>query len=194
MVFAAVLGSVLAGLTMQEAGTAIDGLLNAQVEAYAFARPNPGIHLSPSAGARYGMEQACLPHVMTGRPARDFFETATVARGPKGEGQYAVTNAITLKEEAQGACTIIARRGDPEGLRTEMLEIFSAAGAASEIRDDTGSNGDFRLELHCLTLHGKPLFLLMSLSSARNRPRLMASLGPDPDQTCRTREDPPSRE
>ena len=102
--FAAVLGSILAGITMQQASTALDGLLNAQTEAYAFARPNPGIHLSPSAGARYGMEQGCLPHVMTGRPARDFFDTAAISRGPRVEGQHTVTSAITLKEEANGAC------------------------------------------------------------------------------------------
>jgi hypothetical protein len=190
--FATVMSSILASLTMQQAGSALDGLLNAQVEAYAFARPNPGIHFSPSAGARYGMEQGCLPHVMTGRPAGDFIQTAAMSRGPRVEGQHNVTTAVTLKEEASGACTIIAARGDPEGLRAEMLTVFAAAGAVSEVRSDTGpgssdSNGSFRQELHCLTLNGRPLFLLMSSSTARNRPRLMASLGPDPNEDCPTR-------
>lgn len=195
--FAAVLGSMLAFLTLQEASTALDGLINAQAETYAFARPNPGIHFSPSAGARYGMEQGCLPHVMTGRPARDFFETAASSRGRQVEGQHSVTNVITLKEETSGACTIIARRGDPEELRAQMLDTLRAAGATSQLKADTGlgprdSNGGFRQELHCLTLNGSPLFLLISSSSARNRPRLIASLGADPNQTCRTREGLPN--
>ena len=189
---AAVLGSLLATLSMQDAGSALDWLINTQAETYAFARPNPGIHLSPSAGARYGMEQGCIPHVMTGRPARDFFQTAAMARGPQVEGQYRVTSAVILKEEANGACTIIVRRGDPEGLRSEMLAVMTAAGAVSEVRSDTApgssdSNGNFRQELHCLTLNGRPLFLVMSTTTARNRPRLMASLGADPDGDCRIR-------
>lgn len=190
--FATIMGSILASLTMQQAGSTPDGLLNAQAEAYVFRLPNPGIHFSPSAGARYGMQQGCVPHVMTGRPARDFFRTAAMSRGPQVDGQHSVTNAVTLKEEANGACTIIVTRGDPDGLRAEMLTVLTEAGAVSEVKSDTGpgssdSNGSFRQELHCLTLNGRPLFLVMSSSAARNRPRLMASLGPDPNGDCRNR-------
>ena len=189
---AAMLGSILAITTAPQASSALDTLARTQVDSYAFARPNPGIHFSPSAGARYGMEQGCLPHVMTGRPAREFFETAAMSRGPQVEGQYTITNAVTLKEEANGACTIIASRGDPEGLRVEMLAVFATTGALREVKSDTGprssdSNGSFRQELHCLNLNGKPLFLLMSSSSARNRPRIMASLGADPNGDCQRR-------
>lgn len=190
--FAIILGSVLAGLAMQQAASPLDGLVDAQKEAYVFQRPNPGIHFSPTAGARYGMQQGCVPHVMTGRPAREFFQTAAISRGPKVDGQHTVTNAVTLKEEANDACTLIVTRGDPDELRAEMLTVFTEAGAVSEVRSDSGpgssdSNGSFRLELRCLTLNGRPLFLLMSSSTARNRPRLMVSLGPDPNGACRTR-------
>lgn len=190
--FAIILGSVLAGLAMPQAASPLDGLVDAQNEAYVFQRPNPGIHFSPTAGARYGMQQGCVPHVMTGRPAREFFQTAAMSRGPKVDGQHTVTNAVTLKEEANDACTLIVTRGDPDELRVEMLTVFTEAGAVSEVRSDSGpgssdSNGSFRQELHCLTLNGRPLFLLMSSSTARNRPRLMVSLGPDPNGACRTR-------
>lgn len=190
--FATILGSVLAGLAMPQTASPLEGLVDAQNEAYVFQRPNPGIHFSPTAGAHYGMQQGCIPHVMTGRPAREFFQTAAISRGPKVDGQHTVTNAVTLKEEASDACTIIVTRGDPDDLRAEVLSVFTEAGASSQVRSDTGpgssdSNGSFRQELHCLTLNGKPLFLLMSSSSARNRPRLMASLGPDPDGACRNR-------
>jgi len=191
-VFAIILGSVLAGLAMPQAASPLDGLVDAQNEAYVFQRPNPGIHFSPTAGARYGMQQGCIPHVMTGRPAREFFQTAAMSRGPKVDGQHTVTNAVTLKEEANDACTLIVTRGDPDELRAEMLTVFTEAGAVSEVRSDSGpgssdSNGSFRQELRCLTLNGRPLFLLMSSSTARNRPRLMVSLGPDPNGACRTR-------
>jgi len=191
-VFAIILGAVLAGLAMPQAASPLDGLVDAQNEAYVFQRPNPGIHFSPTAGARYGMQQGCVPHVMTGRPAREFFQTAAISRGPKVDGQHTVTNAVTLKEEANDACTLIVTRGDPDELRAEMLTVFTEAGAVSEVRSDSGpgssdSNGSFRQELHCLTLNGRPLFLLMSSSTARNRPRLMVSLGPDPNGACRTR-------
>ncbi|WP_312146259.1 hypothetical protein [Brevundimonas sp.] len=177
---------------MQQAASPLDGLVDAQNEAYVFQRPNPGIHFSPTAGARYGMQQGCVPHVMTGRPAREFFQTAAISRGPKVDGQHTVTNAVTLKEEANDACTLIVTRGDPDELRAEMLTVFTQAGAVSEVRSDSGpgssdSNGSFRQELHCLTLNGRPLFLLMASSTARNRPRLMVSLGPDPNGACRTR-------
>lgn len=190
--FAIILGSVLAGLAMPQAASPLDGLVDAQNEAYVFQRPNPGIHFSPTAGARYGMQQGCVPHVMTGRPAREFFQTAAMSRGPKVDGQHTVTNAVTLKEEANDACTLIVTRGDPDELRAEMLAVFTEAGAVSEVRSDSGpgssdSNGSFRQELRCLTLNGRPLFLLMSSSTARNRPRLMVSLGPDPNGACRTR-------
>lgn len=190
--FATIMGSILANLTMQQPGSTLDGLLNAQAEAYAFRLPNPGIHFSPSAGARYGMQQGCVPRVMTGRPARDFFKTAAMSRSPQVEGEHIVTTAITLREEANGACTIIATRGDPDRLRAEMLTVLTEAGAVSEVKSDTGpgssdSNGSFRQELHCLTLNGRPLFLVMSSSAARNRPRLMASLGSDPNGDCRNR-------
>lgn len=190
--FAIILGSVLAGLAMPQTASPLDGLVEAQNEAYVFQRPNPGIHFSPTAGARYGMQQGCVPHVMTGRPAREFFQTAAMSRGPKVDGQHTVTNAVTLKEEANDACTLIVTRGDPDELRAEMLTVFTEAGAVSEVRSDSGpgssdSNGSFRQELRCLTLNGRPLFLLMSSSTARNRPRLMVSLGPDPNGACRTR-------
>lgn len=191
-VFAITLSALLAGLFPQQPGSALDGLLNAQAESYVFQRPNPGIHFSPSGAARYGMQQGCVPHVITGRPARDFFQTAALSRGPRVDGQHSVTTAVTLKEEDNGACTIIVSRGDPEGLRTEMLAVFKDAGVESEVKADTGpgssdSNGSFRQELHCMRLNGRPLFLLMSSSDARNRPRLMASLGPDANGDCRNR-------
>lgn len=162
----------------------------AQARAYVFARPNPGIHLSPSGGARYAMEQGCIPHVMTGRPAHEFFQTARFARAA-GEGRYAVTSAVTLKEDASGSCVIIVRRGDPEGLREEILKVFDENGARRTMRADSGegardSNG-FRHELYCIVLDGHPLFLMMSSSSASDRPKLYASLGNDAEGECARR-------
>lgn len=181
--------AALAMMTFQQAApSALEQAEQAQVETYAFARPNPGIHFSPSGGARYGMMQGCVPHVMTGRPAREFFRTAASSRDDT-PGRHTVTSAITLLEDANGACTLIVSRGDPEGLREEMLKVFDESGARRTVRNDTGagsqdSGGSFRQELHCLTLNGRPLYLVMSSSSASNRPKLMATLGADAGGEC----------
>ena len=163
----------------------------AQARAYVFARPRPGIHLSPSSGAHYAMAQGCIPHIVTGRPARDFFQTAAFAR-TTGEGRYAVTSAVTLKEDASGSCVVIVARGDPEGLRQEMLKVFDESGAQRTLWADSGvgsrdSNGNFRHELYCIVLDGRPLLLMMSSSSASDRPKLMASLGNGAEGECARR-------
>ncbi|CAN5212145.1 hypothetical protein BH09PSE1_BH09PSE1_09330 [soil metagenome] len=182
----------LAMVTFQQAApSALEQAAQAQASAYTFARPNPGIHFSPSGGARYAMAQGCIPHIVTGRPAREFFQTAAMSRGDTA-GRHTVTNAVTLLEDPIGSCTLVVSRGDPEGLREEMLKVFDESGARRTVRSDTGagsedSNGSFRQELHCLTLNGRPLYLLMSSSSASNRPKLMASLGDDAAGDCARR-------
>lgn len=183
-------GLFLLGMVSQDAASsALVQAEQAQTNAYAFARPNPGIHFSPTGGASYAMSQGCIPHIMTGRPATDFFTTAAIRRGPRIQGQYTVTNRVTLREDAIGSCTVVVTAGDPEGLRTEMLNVFDRITAVRIVQSDSGagsadSNGSFRQELHCITLNGQPLYLLMSSSSERNRPRLMASLGRDTDGEC----------
>lgn len=188
MILVAISAAILVALPQVAPPSALDQATQAQAHAYVFARPNPGIHFSPSGGARYAMEQGCIPHVVTGRPAREFFQTAAMSRDI-GVGRHRVTNAVTLQEDAIGSCTIVVSHGDPEGLREEMLKVFDEAGARHTLRSDSGrgsrdSNGSFRQELHCIVLDGRPLYLLMSSSSASNRPKLMASLGDDAKGEC----------
>jgi len=191
--FASVVVSLVASLSVQEqAPSSLDGVISSHSQQYAFQRPNPGIHFSPTGAARYAMQQGCIPHIMTGRPAGEFVSTAASGRRNAAPGQYTISTVVTLKEDPGGSCTIMAARGEPERLRAEMLGVFSEAGATSTVSLDTGvgsrdSNGNFRQELHCLTLNGRPLYLLMSSSTASNRPRLMASLGSDKNGDCATR-------
>lgn len=191
MMLVAIAAAMLVALPQVTPPSALEQATQAQARAYVFARPNPGIHFSPSGGARYAMEQGCIPHVVTGRPAREFFQTAAMSRDI-GAGRHRVTNAVTLQEDAIGSCTIVVARGDPEGLREEMLKVFDEAGARRTVRSDSGVgsrdfNGSFRQELHCIVLDERPLYLLMSSSSASNRPRLMASLGDDGKGECARR-------
>lgn len=184
------------GFSPQDAApSALDRSLAAQAQSYAFARPNPGIHFSPGAGARYAMAQGCIPHIATGRPAGEFMDTAASGRRSDGPGRYTVTTAVILREDSPGSCTITVTKGDPEGLRADMLAVMAENGAQLVPRQDTGpgstdSNGSFRQELHCVTLDGTPMYLLMSTSSARNRPRMMASLGRDAAGDCLRRRAP----
>ena len=187
MMLVAMAAAMLAALPQVTPPSTLEQATQAQARAYVFARPSPGIHMSPSGGARYAMAQGCIPHIVTGRPAHEFFQTARFARAT-GEGRYAVTSAVTLEENASGSCVLIVRSGDPEGLREEILKVFDEAGAQRTLRADSGegtrdSNG-FRRELHCIVLDGRPLLLMMSSSSALDRPKLYASLGNRTEADC----------
>ena len=193
MIASTLLAVALSGTAPQDAApSALQQSIAAQTRAYEFARPNPGIHFSPGGGARYAMAQGCIPHIATGRPAGEFMATAASGRRSDEAGRYTVTTAVTLREDSIGSCTITVTGGDPEGLRADMLEVLAENGARLVPRQDTGpgstdSLGSFRQELHCVTLDGVPMFLVMSTSSARNRPRMMASLGRDEDGACMNR-------
>ena len=193
MIVPTLLAVALSAAAPQDVATSpLQQSLAAQARTYEFARPNPGIHFSPGGGARYAMAQGCIPHVATGRPAGEFMATAASGRRSDGSGRYTVTTAVTLQEDRSGSCTITVTGGDPDGLRTDMLEVMAENGARLVPRQDTGpgsmdSNGSFRQELHCVTLDGTPMYLLMSTSSARNRARMMASLGRDEAGDCMNR-------
>ena len=114
---------------------------------------------------------------------------APSVRGREEQGRYTVSTSVYLQEETNGSCTIGSIRGDPEELREAVLKSLDDLGAARTTASDSGagsrdSNGSFRQELHCLTLDGEALFLVMSTSSASNRPKLMASLGRDTEASC----------
>jgi len=163
--------------------------MNAQAREYSLARPSPGIYLSPRAAAAYAMASGCVPAVATGRSATEFFMRAPSVRGREEQGRYTVSTSVYLQEETNGSCTIGSIRGDPEELREAVLKALDDLGAARTTASDSGagsrdSNGSFRQELHCLTLDGEALFLVMSTSSASNRPKLMASLGRDTEASC----------
>lgn len=187
MILAAMAAAMLTALPQVTPPSALEQATQAQAHAYVFARPNPGIHLSPSGGARYAMEQGCIPQVMTGRPAHEFFQTARFARA-SGEGRYAVTSAVTLEENTSGSCVISVERGDSEGLRDEMLKVFDENGAHRTVRADSGEGSRdshvFRHELHCITLDGRSLFLMMSSSSVPHRPKFWVSIGIDAEADC----------
>lgn len=161
--------------------------VGAQVQTYALTRPSPGIHLSPRAAAAYALTSGCLPAVVTGRPAREFFST-TVSRGPDETGRHMVSRAVYLIEQPHG-CTVTSSRGDPDQLREAVLESLDRLGARRTVVSDSGagsrdSGGPFRQELHCVTVDGTALYLVMSTSSASNRHPLMATLGRDSDGPC----------
>lgn len=179
----------LASGPVQSTSDPLAQAMNAQAREYALARPSPGIHFSPRAAAAYAMASGCVPAVMTGRPATEFFTRAPSARGRDETGRYTVSVPVYLQEETNGSCTVGSVRGDPDELREAMLKALGDLGAARTTASDTGagsrdSNGAFRQELHCLTLDGQALFLVMSTSSATNRPKLLASLGRDTDASC----------
>ena len=188
MLFATLLLAAL----VQTTSDPLTARMEAQARTYEFARPSPGIHFSPRAAAAYAMASGCVPAVATGRPAREFFETAATRSRTDDRGRYTVSTAVTLQQGAHGDCTVTSDRGQPEELREALLKSLDDAGASRTVASDTGegsqdSNGSFRQELHCLTLDGQSMFLVMSTSSARNRPRLMASLGSDAGGDCRRR-------
>lgn len=183
---------MLLALAAQTEASPLDSHMRAQARAYEMTRPSPGIHLSPRAAAAYAMASGCVPAVATGRPATEFFQTARSGRGRDPEGVHSVSVAVALTEDARGACTVAAKAGDPEELRVAVLEALDKGGAVRTVASDTGagsqdSNGAFRQELHCLTLDGQAMYLVMSTSSAPNRARLMASLGADQAGDCRRR-------
>ena len=184
----------LALAPVQAASDPLAQAMNAQAREYSLARPSPGIHLSPRAAAAYAMAAGCVPAVMTGRPATEFFMRAPSARGRDESGRYTVSVPVYLQEETNGSCTVGSVRGDPDELREAVLKALDDLGAARTTASDTGagshdSNGAFRQELHCMTLDGQALFLVMSTSSANNRPKLMASLGRDTSASCTRRSD-----
>lgn len=173
----------------QQAGAdPLDEALRGQAQSYSMVRPSPMIHFSPTRAAAYAMGNGCVPAVMTGRPATEFFKTAAIRSLPDREGLHQVSTRVTLLQTAN-SCTVTATAGDPEDLRTSVLETLDGLNATRVVRSDSGagsrdSNGDFRQELHCLTLNGEALFLVMSTSSASNRAPLMASLGRDSGGRC----------
>lgn len=189
---------VLILVLIQTAGPAavipspLDSQMQAQARAYEMTRPSPGIHFSPRAAAAYAMGSGCVPAIVTGRPAQMFFQPAATRSRPDAQGRYTVSTAVTLQQGPRGDCTVVSDRGDPEDLRAAVLKALDDAGALRRVAQDSGagsqdSNGSFRQELHCLTVDGKPMFLVMSTSSARNRRPLMASLGADETGECRAR-------
>lgn len=178
----------LASGPVQSTSDPLAQAMNAQAREYSLARPSPGIHFSPRAAAAYAMASGCVPAVMTGRPATEFFMRAPSARGRDETGRQTVSVRVYL-EEANGSCTVGSTSGNPEELREAVLKSLDDLGAARTTTVDTGagsqdSNGSFRQELHCLTLDGQALFLVMSTSSASNRPKLLASLGRDTSASC----------
>ncbi|MES2861659.1 MAG: hypothetical protein V4701_09310 [Pseudomonadota bacterium] len=188
MFFSPLLFALVAG---QVVADPLNDALNAQAHEYALTRPSPGIHFSPRAATAYAVGSGCVPAVMTGRPATDFFSTAASGRGRDGDGRHTVSVQVSL-QEGSGSCTVTSTSGDPEQLREAVLKALEDQGATRTTASDSGegsrdTNGAFRQELHCLTLDGEALFLVMSTSSASNRPRLMASLGRDEDGSCARR-------
>lgn len=174
--------------TPQEGANPVAEALRAQAGSYAMVRPSPMIHFSPTRAAAYAMGNGCVPAVMTGRPATEFFKTAAIRNVPEQEGLHQVSTRVTLLHTGN-TCTVTATAGDPEDLRTSVLETLDTLAATRVVRSDSGagsrdSSGNFRQELHCLTLNGEALFLVMSSSSARNRAPLMASIGRDSEGDC----------
>lgn len=183
------LAFTLLGQPQQAASDPLSEALRTQSYSYSMVRPSPMIHFSPTQAAAYALGNGCVPAVMTGRPATEFFKTAAIRRVPEREGLHQISGSVTLLQAAN-MCTVTASAGDPADLRTSVLETLDGLNATRVVRSDSGagsrdSGGDFRQELHCLTLNGEALFLVMSTSSASNRPRLMASLGRDSDGGCR---------
>jgi hypothetical protein len=179
---------LLAALLQPAAGDPLAARLQAQANVYEMRRPSPGIHFSPRAAAAYAMSSGCVPAVATGRPATEFFQTAASGRGRDREGVHSVSVTVALTEDTHG-CTVLAKAGEPEELREAVLRALDDEGAVRTVVSDSGagsrdSSGAFRQELHCLTLNGRAMFLVMSTSSASNRPRLMASLGADAAGDC----------
>lgn len=190
MIFSLLVLSLFAGAG-QVTGDPLTQALNVQARTYAFTLPSPGIHFSPRAAAAYAIRSGCVPAVATGRPAIEFFRTAAGSR-KRDDGRYTVSTAVDLAEDGRGVCTVTAARGEPEQLREAVIVALDEQGAVRTVASDSGagsrdSGGPFRQELHCLSLDGQPMFLVLSTSSASNRPRLMASLGRDTDGACRHR-------
>jgi len=159
-----------------------------QADNYQMVRPSPMIHFSPTRATAYALGNGCVPAVMIGRPATEYFQTAAIRSLPEREGLHQVSTRVTLLQTGN-SCTVTATGGDPEDLRASVLETLDGLNVIRSVRSDTGpgsrdSNGNFRQELHCLTLNGEALFLVMSTSSASNRARLMASLGRDSGARC----------
>lgn len=156
-------------------------------------RPSSGIFFSTTGAVRYGVEHGCLPSVVSGLPARRFFVPSVFSRGPaEGPGRHQITATLTLEEDARGSCTLVSDRGKAPELRAAVLATLADMGVTDVVRQDSGPgsrdvNGDFRQELHCLTVDGQAFFLVMSTSTARNRRPLMASFGRDTDGSCHTR-------
>lgn len=184
MLLSGILALTLAAQTPQQGSDPLAEALRAQAGSYAMVRPSPMIHFSPTRATAYAMGNGCVPAVMTGRPATEFFKTAAIRRVPEQAGLHQVSTRVILLEGGS-SCTVTATAGDPEDLRVAVLETLDDLDAIREVRSDSG--GSFRQELHCLTLNGEALFLLMSSSSARNRPPLMASIGRDSDSSCMRR-------
>lgn len=191
MPLSGILVLTLLAQTPQQGPDPLAEAFRAQTDSYVMVRPSPMIHFSPTRATAYAMGNGCVPAVMTGRPATEFFKTAAIRNVPEQAGLHQVSTRVTLLEGGS-SCTVTATAGDPEDLRVAVLETLDDLGATRAVRSDSGagsrdSGGSFRQELHCLTLNGEAVFLLMSSSSARNRPPLMASIGRDSDGSCMRR-------
>lgn len=181
-----------AGLALS-AQDSLSGALAAHAEAQVPdrpVRPPSGIFFSEPRAVEYGVRHGCVPAIASGLPARRFFVPSVFSRGPtEGPGKHQITASLSLEEDARGACTLVSERGKADELRQAVLTTLADMGVTDVVRQDSGegsrdANGDFRQELHCLTIDGKAAFLVMSTSSARNRRPLMASFGPDAAGNC----------
>jgi hypothetical protein len=147
----------------------------------------PSINQSPSGAARYAMEHGCVPFVRDGTPVLKRMRPAFYSR--RDTNVLAVSTRVSLETGSRGECTIRSTHGDPQALRKAVLDALQSAGAQPRSIQDSGlgsrdSIGHFRQETHCLTLNGRPGYLVMSTSGERNRPKLQASIGVDSNGPC----------
>lgn len=174
---AALLANLIAGCATSGVRSGRDGPL---------LRP-PSINFSPAGATRYALEQGCVPHLRDGTPVLATLRPFVFA--DRNARVLPISSQVSLESELNGACTIRAKNGDRDVLRTTLLEALTKAGLRPRALQDSGpgsrdSIGDFRQELHCLTIVDRPGYLVLSTSTERRRPKLQATLGLDAAGPC----------
>ena len=152
--------------------------------------PKPGLRdqMDPVAGVRFGVSKACLPAVRSGS-VESFGKLVPHKKTIyPGQTSYWVGPDVTISTNGK-SCTVRSIDGRAEALRQAVLESLQAAGAAPASAFDSGAGGQdsaglFRQERYCMTLDGRPAWLLMSTSATRGRIPLQATMALETDGRC----------
>ncbi len=166
----------------------------------------PGPTSQPFSSTTESIEAAlvsgCLPYLVEGGSIYDRLRDANTARGGKLNGKRAArlygSGDVQIQETDTGGCYLrvvgaMSNTGVPDAARFRQaaLDILTSAAGPLQLRSDSGPGfndpiGKNRQESYCVTLRGRPAWLVISTSSAvMTKAILQVSMGWDSENICK---------